>query len=88
MAANQSGTTTYAPNTPATDIAGKQLQTQPGIAALECTPACLTGQLKGRRPGSFLAGWLDAYGASSFINSRAYKLVITSGADSCACMSL
>jgi hypothetical protein len=45
----------------------------PGIAALECTPACFTGHLKGRRPGSFGAGSLDTYGASSFINRRAYQ---------------
>jgi hypothetical protein len=32
----------------------------PGTAALECTLACFTGQLKGRRPGSFWDGSLDA----------------------------
>jgi hypothetical protein len=31
----------------------------------------LTGQLKGRRPGSFWTDLLATYGASSFINSNA-----------------
>jgi hypothetical protein len=55
-----------------------------GIAELACTPACFTGQLKGRRPGSFFG----SVRLLLVVHPDSSTATHTSGVDSCVCMSL